>query len=61
MKKVYVTPSLKVMKIGMNAMVMASGNAKEEIDWTAGESGSGSGVDFVDYGNSNSGSPDWDF
>ncbi len=55
------TPSLKVMKIDMNAMVMASGNAKEDIDWQNGESGNDSGVLFNDYDNSNTTGPDWDF
>lgn len=58
MKKEYVTPSLKVMNIDMNAMVMTSGNAKEDVDWTASES---AGVGFTDFGNSNGESADWDF
>lgn len=55
------TPSLKVMKIDMNAMVMASGNAKTDVDWQAGETDDNTGVGFIDYGASNGTSVDWDF
>lgn len=58
MEKKYVTPSTKVMKIEINAMVMASGNAKEDVDWTDSES---TGVGFTDFGNSNGDAVDWDF
>jgi hypothetical protein len=58
MKKEYVTPSLKVMKINTSAMVMASGNAKEDVNWTDSES---TGVGFTDFGNSNGDAVDWDF
>ena len=61
MKKEYVTPLLKVMKIDMNAMVMASGNAKTDVDWAAGETDDNTGVGFIDYGASNGTSVDWDF
>ncbi len=58
MKKEYVTPSTKVMKIEMNAMVMTSGNAKEDVDWTSSES---TDVGLTDFGNSNGDAVDWDF
>ena len=61
MKKEYVTPSLKVMKIDMNAMVMASGNAKTDVDWDAGDSGDNTGLLFNDYENSNTTGSNWDF
>ena len=59
MKKEYVSPSLKVMKINMGAMVMTS--AKTDVDWQNGESDNDSGVLFNDYDDSNTTGPDWDF
>ena len=58
MEKKYVTPSTKVMKIEMNAMVMTSGNAKEDVDWKDSES---TDVGLTDFGNSNGDAVDWDF
>ena len=59
MKKEYVTPSLKVMKIDMNAMVMASGNAKEDVNWS--NSSEGANVVFNEFENSNDSEGYWDF
>lgn len=59
MKKEYVTPSLKVMKIDMNAMVMTSGNAKTDVDWS--NSSEGANILFNDFEDSNDTSSYWDF
>ena len=55
------TPSLKVMKMETNSLIMTSGSAKSDVDWDAGDSGESTGLLFDDYGNSNGTSPDWDF
>lgn len=55
------TPSLKVVKIKMNSLIMGSGNAKTDVDWDAGDSGDNTGLLFNDYENSNTTGPDWDF
>jgi hypothetical protein len=59
MKKEYMTPSLKVMKIEMSSLM--SGSAKSDVDWDAGDSGDNTGLLFNDYENSNTTGPDWDF
>ena len=61
MKKEYMTPFLKVVKIEMNSLIMGSGNAKADVDWDAGDSGDNTGLLFNDYENSNTTGPDWDF
>ena len=58
MKKEYIVPSLKVMTIDMSSMIMTSGSAKTDIDWTSGESAN---VGLADFVNSNGESVDWDF
>ncbi len=55
------TPSLKVVEIEMNSLIMGSGDAKADVDWDAGETDDNTGVGFIDYGASNGTSVDWDF
>lgn len=59
MKKEYMTPSLKVVEIEMNSLIMGSGDAKTDVNWS--NSSEGANVLFNEFEDSNDSEGYWDF
>lgn len=53
------TPSLKVVEIEMNSLIMGSGDAKTDVNWS--NSSEGANVLFNEFENSNDSEGYWDF
>ena len=47
MKKVYMKPSMKVIGMNVESVILSGSNAKLDVDWTASEGSEG--ITFNDY------------